>query len=147
MTRSLEFYCDVLGFEKTFGIDDDAGEPWLNYLKICDGQFLELFFGGSTRGIENQQQEELQYLRSQRLIDSKAVGVASMPSGYLHLCLEVEDIFKIAGHLKARGIKLDIEPKMGKDLNYQCWARDPDGNRIEFMQIDPRSPQARTRRS
>ena len=53
------------------------------------------------------------------------------------LCLEVEDIQEIANHLRDHNIPLDVEPVQGKDLNWQCWAKDPDGNRIEFMQLNP----------
>ena len=31
---------------------------------------------------------------------------------------------------------------MGLDRNRQCWIEDPDGNRIEFMQMSPESMQA-----
>ena len=32
------------------------------------------------------------------------------------------------------------EPMKGVDNNYQAWIIDPDGNRIEFMQLEPDSP-------
>lgn len=117
MKKSLYFYCDVLGFERAFDIKDDNENPWIEYIKVCDGQFIELFYGG---------QHKPDAVRDQ--------------IGFNHLCLEVRDIFEIAAHLKSFGIKLDVEPVRGKDHNYQCWVRDPDGNRIEFMQLDPESP-------
>jgi lactoylglutathione lyase len=43
---------------------------------------------------------------------------------------------------KEAGIKLTVEPKMGADGNRQCWIEDPDGNRIEFMQMSTDSMQA-----
>ena len=46
------------------------------------------------------------------------------------------------GSAAAAGIKLTVEPKLGADNNYQCWIEDPDGNRIEFMQMGPNSMQA-----
>lgn len=114
MKKSLAFYCDVLGFTRVFGIEDDNQNPWIEYVKIRDGQFIELFYG-------NPQPME--------------------GHTYSHLCLEVDDIDEIAQRIKSHGIQLDVEPKQGKDLNYQCWVRDPDGNRIEFMKIHPDSPQ------
>lgn len=119
MEASLQFYCDVLGFEHKFEMQKpDSGEPWIVYLKIKEGQFLELFYGGE-----------------------KVVDVDMSTVGYNHLCLEVDDIHEIANHLKNNNIVLDKEPKQGLDLNMQCWARDPDGNRIEFMQYHPACPQ------
>ena len=42
-----------------------------------------------------------------------------------------------------RGGALDRPIKLGADGNYQCWVVDPDGNRIEFMQITSESPHAK----
>jgi catechol 2,3-dioxygenase-like lactoylglutathione lyase family enzyme len=121
MEKSLHFYRNILGFEQLFELRNDKDEPWIVYLKVVDKQFIELFYGG-TQGVDN---------------DTKIV------KGYNHLCLEVNDIHEVAQHLKSKGLTLDVEPKMGKDLNWQCWVRDPDGNRIEFMQLSPDSPQAK----
>ena len=41
--------------------------------------------------------------------------------------------------------KLDVEPMQGKDLNYQCWCQDYDGNKIEFMQLDQNSMQSKVK--
>ncbi|MGP4038656.1 VOC family protein [Gracilibacillus sp. D59] len=119
MEESLEFYCDHLGFEKLFELHNEDNEPWIIYLKVCDGQFIELFYGGK-----------------------KTTNIDSETIGYNHLCLEVDDITEIADHLKGKGLTLDVEPKQGLDLNQQCWIKDPDGNRIEFMQLHPDSPQS-----
>lgn len=120
MEESLHFYCDVLGFEKLFELNNANDEPWIIYLKVREGQFIELFYGGSQK-----------------------VTVHTSTIGYAHLCLEVDDIHEIAQHLKDRGLTLDVEPNQGLDLNYQCWVRDPDGNRIEFMQMHPDALQNR----
>lgn len=123
MEKSLDFYCNKLGFEKAFSIKDDKGTPWIEYLKICNGQFLELFYGGK------QKREDI----------NDAIG-------YSHLSIEVDDIHQVAEHVSDKGIVLDVEPKQGKDTNFQCWIKDPDGNRIEFMQIMPDSPQEKASR-
>ncbi|GGE49322.1 lactoylglutathione lyase [Pullulanibacillus camelliae] len=120
MQASLHFYYDVLGFEKAFEIHDDNDQPWIIYIKVGGGQFIELFYGGVHK------KPEVDHL-----------------IGYDHLCLEVDDIQTVADHLTEKGWPLLIKPQQGKDLNYQCWVKDPDGNRIEFMQLDPDSPQAK----
>lgn len=114
MEKSMEFYCGILGLKKAFEIHDDDGKPWIEYIKVCDGQFIELFY--NRDGMEN-------------------------GGSYSHLCLEVEDINEIVKHLKDNGVTIDSGPSRGKDGNYQCWAKDPDGNRIEFMQMMPDSLQ------
>jgi lactoylglutathione lyase len=117
MDKSLEFYCDILGFHRAFEIRDDENQPWIEYIKVSPGQFIELFYGGLTK-----QQEKRNQI------------------GFNHICLEVNDINEVANHLKMKGLTLDVEPTKGKDNNYQCWIKDPDGNRIEFMQLEPTSP-------
>ena len=123
MEKSLDFYCNVIGFEKVFELARPNGEPWIIYLKVSNDQFVELFYGGAQKSAWNND-----------------------VIGYNHLCLEVDDIHDIANKIKAKGVKMDVEPKQGVDLNWQCWVRDPDGNRIEMMQMDPESPQMKALR-
>lgn len=114
MEKSVDFYCGVLGFQDAFELKDEAGNQWIRYIKVAENQFIELFYNR----------------KGENLIGS-----------YSHICLEVKDIFEIADHLKANKIVLDSEPTQAADKNWQCWAKDPDGNRIEFMQMNPESPQ------
>jgi lactoylglutathione lyase len=118
--KSLHFYCDILGLEMAFEMKDKNGSPWIYNIKVAEGQYLELMIGGV---------HEYSYIPTD--------------VGFSHLCLEVGDIHEIADKLRKNGIPLDVEPKLGRDLNYQCWAKDPDGNRIEFMQFSPSSPQVK----
>ncbi len=118
MDKSLDFYCNMLGFKFLFQLMDENGKPWINYIKVAEHQFLELFFNG---------------------IEAKEKNTSD--AGYNHLCLEVDEIHKIADELKRKGIVFDQEIKQGVDLNYQCWIKDPDGNRIELMQFHPDAPQ------
>lgn len=120
MEKSLEFYCGKLGLQLIYTLNDEEGKPWLNYLRICDGTYLELFF------------------------DGQGENPATWKSrGFQHLCLETEDLFRSVDFLRNKGIVLDDEPKQSADLNWQAWIHDPDGNKIELMQIDPESPQAK----
>lgn len=121
LEKSLEFYCEKLGFDKMFSLDDDSGNPRLIYLKITEGQFIELFPADKSKNID---------------LDNNGSS-----TGYSHLCLAVDDIEEIAEDLKKKDISLESEPKQGADGNYQCWVTDPDGNRIELMQMMPDSLQ------
>jgi lactoylglutathione lyase len=115
---ALAYYCDGLGFQEAFRLDRD-GEPWIVYLQIAPGQFVEMYPGAEP---------------GERLGN----GV-----GYVHLCLTVDDVQDTVQELSARGVTFDDEPKLGLDGNWQVWTADPDGNRIELMQIMPDSLQAR----
>ena len=117
--RSLEFYRDRLGFAEMMRLNNDDGSLWLVYLRITDTQFIELFTGG--QGI--------------RAPGHEATAIN-------HFCLQCDDLEATAAKLRAAGVRLTVEPKMGLDGNRQCWIEDPDGNRIEFMQMSPESMQA-----
>ena len=48
MKESLCFYTEALGFKKAFEIaNPETGAPWIVYLAIAPGQFLELFYDGT----------------------------------------------------------------------------------------------------
>ena len=118
MNRSLDFYTRVLGFKRAFDIPHfKTGKPWIEYLYIGNGQFAELFYGGAK---DNPWSEELR--------------------GFNHICFQVDDIHGAVEHIKKEGGEIIIEPMQGCDYNWQAWTRDPDGIRIELMQIDNASP-------
>ena len=118
MEASLKFYA-TFGIKKVFDIKNDKGEPWIEYLKITDGQFIELFY--TSEPFEPAFMWKNKY--------------------YAHLCLTVEDIHATAKLITDNGYELAVPPNKGGDNNWQCWTHDPDGNAIEFMQIMPDSLQ------
>ena len=114
LERSLGFYRDTLGFEEMMRIDQDDGQLMLVYLRVTDTQFVELF----PRGKGDVAPDE---------------DTTSMH----HVCLQVNSIADTADALTAAGVPLFRAAKLGLDGNNQCWIKDPDGNRIEFMQMLP----------
>ena len=114
LERSLVFYRDTLGFREMMRLHHDNGDVWLVYLRITDAQFVELFPGGEGTRAPGR--------------DVTAIN---------HICLEVDSVDTAAGHLRKIGVKLTAEPKLGLDGNRQAWFEDPDGNRIELMQMLP----------
>lgn len=111
MERSLDFYCNKLGFKKAFDLNRPNGDQWIVYVKVAEGCFIELFYG----------------------------GVECEKERANHICFEVDDIYETAEKLKNKGLTLAVEASQGVDLNYQCWVIDPDGNWVEFMQLNPES--------
>ena len=118
MEASLKFYA-AFGIKKVFSISDKNGAPWIEYLKVADGQFIELFYA----------KEPLEALPMWK------------NKYYAHMCLSVDDIHATAKAIADAGYELAMPPKKGSDNNWQCWTHDPDGNAIEFMQIMPDSLQ------
>ena len=118
MEKSLHFYCDILGLKKAFETNNDKGEPWIVYLKVADGAFIELFYGGTPYP------------------EGKYAGDLI---GYHHFCLETDDIFALAQRLQGFGIIDKAEPGLGRDTNHNLWIHDPDGNAVEIVQYSPTS--------
>jgi lactoylglutathione lyase len=82
MEKSLDFYTRVLGFKRAFTIPDpQTGNPWIEYLYIGNGQFIELFYGGAK---DNPWSGELR--------------------GFNHLCVQVDDIHSAVAHIKKEGV-------------------------------------------
>ena len=116
--RTLDFYTNKLGFAEMLRLDRD-GRLWLVYLRITDEQYLEVFPEGE----------------GERASEREAVG-------FNHMCLQVPDSEQTVLELDAAGVGL-IRPKaLGADGNWQCWIEDPDGHRIELMQMAADSMQA-----
>lgn len=121
MDAALDFYTRVLGCEKAFEIaNPDTGAPWIVYVHVGGGQFIELFYGGET---DNPWDSKLR--------------------GFNHVCLQVDDIQAATKRVQDAGYPMDKLPKMGCDNNWQAWITDPDGIRVELMQISPDSPHAK----
>lgn len=117
IARSLSFYRDQLGLEEAFRLERD-GKLWLVYMKLPDGTFIELFPGYSGK-VET---------------EPESVGV-------VHFCLLVDDAVKTATAFQAKGVATE-EVRKGRSGCVQFFVADPDGHRIEMMQILPDSLQA-----
>jgi lactoylglutathione lyase len=120
LERALDFYCGKLGFREAFRLEREGEpSPWIVYLQVAPGQFIELFPRGEGQA------------------PARGRG-----AGYNHYCLVVDDLSATLRDLEARGLAISGEPRQGQDTNSQYWIEDPDGNAIELMQIASGSPQA-----
>lgn len=118
MDESLKFYEETLGFKKIFELaNPDTGKPWIVYVQVAKGQFLELFH-----------------------TDPDKKEIRSTEVGFSHICFAVDSVEETAKHIQEAGYTLDILPCVGCDNNLQTWVRDPNGIRIELMQVSPDSP-------
>ena len=105
------FYIDVLGFTKVKQLYDEAGKIRAIVLSAMEKVFLELFF-----------------------FDDANTQIGFVSSGYMHICFEVDDIFKIEKMLEEKRVQFKQRNKRGKDGNYQLFVVDPEGNELEFVQ-------------
>jgi lactoylglutathione lyase len=109
--RSLDFYVNKLGFREMFRLDRDD-KLWIVYLRITDDQYLELF---------------------PEAIGDRSPGADAI--GFNHMCLAVDDIDAVIAQLDAAGVPLTRPKKVAVDRNAQAWIEDPDGNRLELMEL------------
>ncbi len=111
---SLEFYRDRLGLQEMHRLERADGTAWIVYLRITDRQFLELFPGADS---------------------DRAPGLDA--NGTNHFCLTIDNLDVAAAKLEKAGIALTSPIKSGLDGNRGAWIEDPDGNRIELMEMAP----------
>ena len=115
LQASIDFYTRI-GFPEFLRLTERDGTTWIVYLRITDDLYIELLPGG--------------------------VGQAGdqVATGLNHLCLTTDDIEATIAELKRLNIAL-TEPfdpkKRGVDGNRGAWIADPDGNRIEIMEMAP----------
>ena len=133
--RALGFWRDTMGFAEMLRLHHDDGSLFLIYLRITDTQYVEIFPDADG---------------------DQAPGPNA--NGVHHVCLTVPDIEAALEPLIGRGAvphawgqrdRVDglwptEAPQIvdGLDGNRQCWLADPDGNRIELMEMAPDSLQA-----
>ncbi|CAA9590633.1 MAG: hypothetical protein AVDCRST_MAG18-5096 [uncultured Thermomicrobiales bacterium] len=115
---AVAFYTEKLGLAEMFRLNQDDGSLMLVYLRLTDNQYIEIFPN----------------------------GIGETPArnavGFTHLCLTVSDLAATVATLEATGVTIDVALKTGKDGNRQAWISDPEGNRIELMEMSPTSLQA-----
>ena len=114
LERSLAFY-GKLGFPEFLCLTQEDGRTWIAYLRVSDSLFIELFPGGDGSDVPGPE-----------------------TTGVNHLCLTTDDIEKTAAHLESVGIAATsplVASRRGVDGNRGMWIADPDGNRIEIMEM------------
>jgi len=114
LDASLAFYAGKLGLPEMLRLHNDDGSVWLVYLRITDDVYLEIFSGAEN---------------------DRAPGWNA--NGVNHLCLMIDNLDTFCPQLEAAGIALTAKIKSGADGNRQAWIEDPDGNRIELMEMHP----------
>lgn len=150
---SYKFYHDILGFEEMFTLymkdqnetkiqageepipltKEEEEQVWLTYLRIKNGQYMELF--------PVPKEEVSQYYGKQ---------------SFFHFSLQVDDLMQAVEKLRKHGVTIytlhfDIitntpapekfVPLPGRCGSLIAWIKDPDGNMIELMQLTDNSLQ------
>jgi catechol 2,3-dioxygenase-like lactoylglutathione lyase family enzyme len=113
LKASEEFYCNILGLEKTFEFIKD-GELFGFYAGVGKNTFIEVFQ-------QEQKSEQVSHLIH-------------------HLCLEVTDLEAVVNTIREKGWQVS-DMVLGGDQSWQAWTEDPSGVPIELMQYTEQSSQ------
>ncbi len=118
--RAMDFYTNMLDFEKMFEVKNAQGEVWMAMLRVAPNQYMELF--------------------------AETYPPHGLEHSFNHMCYSVDDIVATARLLEARGLTLHRGPSfIGQPLaghyqaellpggNYGFYIVDPEGNEVEFM--------------
>ncbi len=125
---SLAFY-QKLGLKLCFEMQNE-GEGWNYYLKIADGQYMEL-----------------QAVKRKMPFWHPEESVHYMNQSIWHFSYETDNMVEMIDKLRAEGIKITQHPApdspevltmadvpLAPDGCFACWIKDPDGNPIELME-------------
>lgn len=110
IAKSDEFFGHELGYAH-FSLDKPTGGLMLNYYKINDHQYVEIY-----PGLKGDGQDRLS-----------------------HIAFETTDARKMRDYLAGKGLKVPRSLKPGLDKNLSFMVDDPEGRRIEFVQYMPGS--------
>ena len=114
LEESIKFYCDVLGMKL------------LRQKEYPNGKFTNTFVGYGDES--NNTVIELTYNWG---VDSYDIG-----TGYGHIALGVDDIYKTCDDIKARGGRVVREPgPMKHGTTVIAFVEDPTGYKIELIQL------------
>lgn len=116
MDRSLQFYCNCLGGKHIFTIQQPIGRNHIESIQYPDGTFIELFYPDPVRPLGTH-------------------------LGNHHFSFYCDDIFETEKLLRSNGVTILSEAKIVRDSNWQLWCLDPNGYRVEIMQVMPNCPQ------
>ena len=109
ISKSNEFFGHVLGYDH-FSLDKPTGGLMLNYYKVNDHQYIEIY-----------------------------PGLKDDEDRLSHIAFETNDARKMRDYLASKGIKVPQSLKPGLDKNLSFMVSDPEGRRIEFVQYMPGS--------
>ncbi len=106
--KSRAYYTDLLGFKEVFKLDKPDGSLSLTFVKINDGQVIELF-----------------------------PEVAPGTDRLNHISVQVDDAEAMRAYLGSKGIKVPEKVAKGRIKNSNFNVKDADGHTVEIVQYEP----------
>jgi len=133
LDRLLGFYRDLLGLSaRHVSVLEENYEPFQIVVGMKDtrGRAASLRAG-------NVQIEFFQYTNP---VPKPVERLPACDGGIRHICFDVTDIMAEYRRMKDAGVEFESEPQYLKAKVCSVYARDPDGNIVEFQEIFEGSP-------
>ncbi len=112
MDETVRFYTTMLGFHEAYRLKDDKGNPTMVAIQVSKETFLEL-----------------------------APANANRPAGLSHVGIEADDIQATVAALRKAGLQAP-DPRFAANTGVTLAnVTDPNGIRVEFLQLNPDSLQ------
>ncbi len=118
LDKMLDFYCDKLGLDEAFRINNEDGTLRIVYIHISDFQYLELCLGGNKRNDFDDKNDQ----------------------GVRHISFTVDNINETRKDLEQKRVKFETEILKLRDNNLTMFLFDPEGNKIEIVETQKDSP-------
>jgi glyoxylase I family protein len=132
MDQALEFYCDLLGFEKRLESGWPAGTQAADLILGVPGTSAKVVH----LGVANLLLELFEFAECEPARQDPNRPVVD--HGYTHLCLAVTDVDEQYQRLSAAGMRFHCAPQdLGQGVR-TVYGRDPFGNVIELEQVQGR---------
>jgi catechol 2,3-dioxygenase-like lactoylglutathione lyase family enzyme len=125
--KSLEFYCDLLGFV----VKKDLHEH---------GNYLDLFLGMESVKVRTiklalDERVAIELLNFSDPYKQKGVGLGLNNIGCTHVAMTVSDLEGLHNHLTAKGVEFNNAPSLSEDGKVKvAFCRDPDGTYLELVE-------------
>jgi catechol 2,3-dioxygenase-like lactoylglutathione lyase family enzyme len=128
MGRSLEFYCDLLGFEVDWERKNYGGSMFSRVVGLPDAAAHVVMLKGYGARIElfSYHSPEGERIRSGRQCDF----------GLTHFALSVKDIHSLFKGLEKEGVCFNCPPQNLRAGVWATYMKDPEGNTIELVEYE-----------
>jgi catechol 2,3-dioxygenase-like lactoylglutathione lyase family enzyme len=133
LEKSLRFYRDLLGFEVT--ATRVARDTYLAELVGYPGVELHVAF------LRFPASEHILELLEYRNVTRQPVDTGTANPGTAHVCVSVDDLRAVHRTLRGAGVEFVSDPVLvtsgANKGRIAVYAKDPDGIRVEFLQLRP----------
>jgi catechol 2,3-dioxygenase-like lactoylglutathione lyase family enzyme len=134
LDRLREFYCSQFGFVEVLASEWAGDNPTADAIFGLPGSAVRMVMLRA----DNAFLELFEFAHPQGRAGDPLRPVCD--AGYTHICIAVDDIDADYARLTAAGMTFNCPPQNARGLGRATYGRDPDGNLVELIQLDPAGP-------